>query len=96
MRQKIALAVASAAAATTLSVALVAGGLAPRTVAPAVVEPAASVVTVAPSPRVQVDTVYVKPAPSQQTITIQQPATAGAGEGGKGYEVGDDAGGSDD
>jgi hypothetical protein len=90
MRQKIALAVASAAAATTLSIAIAAAGMAPRTIVPASAVPASTAGTVAASPRVQVDTVYLKPAPSQQTITIQQPAAGGTGEGG------DDAGGSDD
>jgi hypothetical protein len=86
MRQKIALAAASLAATATLTIALAAAGLAPAAkVIPASAEPATTTVTARPSPRVQIDTVYVAPAPTQQTITIVQPAPGGEpGESGEG------------
>ena len=80
MRQKIALTVASIAATATLTIALAAAGFAPSQVAPVNAAPVNAEASAVPTPIVQVDTVYLKPAPTQETITIQQVASAGEHE----------------
>ena len=80
MRQKIALTVASVAASATLTIALAAAGFAPSPAAPVDAAPVNAEVSAAPTPIVQVDTIYLDPAPTQETITIQQVASAGEHE----------------
>ena len=76
MTHKIALAVASAAAALTLAVALAAAGFAPRpavsTAADAAPTTDATAADAAPAPTIQVDTIYLAPPPPQQTITVHK------------------------
>lgn len=81
MRHRIALVVGGLAAAGTLAFALSAAGFGPAD--PSL---ASSVGTPAPTPQVQIDTIYV-PAPAPpQTITVQRVVTSGGeqetGEGG--------------
>ena len=89
MIHKAALALAAVVATIALTVALVLAGFAPGSTP----QGTASLATVAqpaePSPTVQVDTIYVKPAPSPATIQIVRPA-----QGGGEHEGGE--GGSDD
>lgn len=85
MRQKLALAFASLAATATLAVALVTATAAPPAVPPASADP-----TAAATPIVQIDTVYLQPAPTQEVVTIQQPASGEADDEGEGSEGEDD------
>lgn len=80
MRHRIALVVGSIAASGTLAVALAAAGLGPADPAPV-----SAVSTIAPSPRLQVDTVYV-PAPVEPSvITVHRTVvTSGEQEDGEG------------
>ncbi len=95
MLQKIALFVASLAAALTLAVALAAAGFAPGATTPPVASttPAstvgADVAEVAAPPPVQVDKVYIAPPKPQKTITVHKVVKAGGGEESEGSE-GDD------
>lgn len=85
MINRLGLVVGSLAASAVLAVALFAAGFAPgapRTVASSVGAAAQ------PTPVVQVNTIYVKPAPSQQVIQVQAGGTA-QGEGGEGSEGSD-------
>lgn len=92
MSHKIALTVASAAAALTLAVALAAAGLAPGTAAtPASAASVTDPVVADPTPTVQVDTVYLAPAPEQKTITVHKVVKSSGGEDGSEHESeGDD------
>jgi hypothetical protein len=92
MINRLALFIASVAAALTLAVAMAAAGFAPGTAAdpPATANPPA-----APSPgdltdrRVQVDTVYLAAPPAQQTITVRKVSPASGEAESEGAE-GDD------
>jgi hypothetical protein len=88
MIHRVALFVAALAAALTLAVALAAAGFGPRAVpvsaaaatgAPAVAGPAAS----DPTPRVVVDNVYVKPAPTPASIVVHRTVAGTAVQGGE-------------
>jgi hypothetical protein len=97
MISRIALLIASLAAALTLAVALAAAGFAPGSSQPvpasSTTSPVAPVVAVDPTPPpVQVDTIYLAPVPKQQTITVQRLV---ASTGGEGAESGEGAGGDD-
>lgn len=82
MLQKVAIAVASGAAALTFTVALAAAGFAPGTPVTATDTSATIVAPVAadPAPTVQVDTIYVAPPPPQQTITVHKVVQTSGGE----------------
>jgi hypothetical protein len=97
MISRIALFIASLAAALTLAVALAAGGFAPGSSQP--VPASSTTIPVDPAaaddvtpPPVQVDTVYVAVPPKQQTITVNRVA---APSGGEGVEPGESVGGDD-
>lgn len=94
---RIALFIASLAAALTLTVALAAAGFAPGSSQPVAastttgpVDPAAAV-DVTPPP-VQIDTIYLAAVPKQETITVHRVA---ASTGGEGDESGEGVGGDD-
>lgn len=97
MISRIALFIASLAAALTLAVALSAAGFAPGSSQPTTastttvpVDPAAA--DAATPPPVQVDTVYLAAPARQQTITVQRVAASTGGEAG---ESGEGEGGDD-
>ena len=92
MLQKIALGVASAAAALTLALALALAGFAPggSSAAATTQAPAVDPVAADPTPAVQVDTVYVKPAPKQKTVTIHNVVKTSDGEREDAHESGGD------
>jgi len=97
MISRIALFIASLAAALTLAVALAAAGFAPGSSQP--VPASSTTVPVDPTaaddvtpPPVQVDTIYVAAPPRQQTITVHRVA---ASNGGEGNESGESAEGDD-
>ncbi len=96
MVHKLALLVASLAASLVLAVALGAAGFAPG----ATPTPRAATTTttttaaadVAPTPTVQIDPVYIAPAPPRKTVTVHKvvkSAGGGESEGADGAEGGD-------
>lgn len=83
MLRRIALFIASLAAAATLAVSAVAFGIWPPTRPVAIVNSAAAAVaTPAASPSPQVDTIYVAPQAPRQTITVRKVVSGGGGEDG--------------
>jgi hypothetical protein len=89
MLQKLALTAASAVAALTLALALAAAGVAPGSQAvtpnsqasPIAADPAAADAAAPDAmPTVQVDTIYLKPAPKQKTITVHKVVKSSGGE----------------
>ncbi len=99
MLQKLALTAASAVAALTLALALAAAGFAPGSPAvttgssasPIAADPAAADAAAPDAmPTVQVDTIYVKPAPKQKTITVHKVVKTSGGDDGEHESGGDD------
>jgi hypothetical protein len=88
MSNKIALTVASAAAAVTLTVALAAAGFAPGSPDPVGVVASATPDPTA-APTVQVDTVYLAARQKRQTITVHK-VVKSSGESENEHESGDD------
>ena len=85
MLHRLALAVASAAAALTLIVALAAAGFAPGAPVAVTDAAAADIAPIDPgavdtAPSVQIDTVYVAPPPRQETVTIHKVVKTSGGE----------------
>ena len=85
MLRRIALFIASLAAAATLAVSAVALGLWPPAQPVAIANTAAiAATTPAPSPSPQVDTIYVAPPAPRQTITVHKVVSGGGGgDGGR-------------
>lgn len=91
MINRIALFAASLAASFALAFALAAAGFAPGSSAPsaAAATSTPTVAEVAPTPQVQVDTVYVAAPPKPKTIKIHKVIQTSGGESGE-QESGDD------
>jgi hypothetical protein len=98
MISRIALFIAALAAALTLTVALTTAGFAPGSSQPVSAStgitspPAVAVAEAVTPPPVQIDTIYLAPAPKQETITVKQVVASSRSEGaesGEGEE-GDD------
>ena len=92
MIQRIALFVASLAAAAALVVGMSVAGLSPSAPAVPAVAPIEAAVVPDPTAQVQVDTVYVAPPPKPATVVVHKsvPAAGGEHESESGGEGGDD------
>jgi hypothetical protein len=90
MVHRVALFVASLVAALTLAAGLFLAGFAPPGDPPAGPADPVAATAPAPSPRVQVDTVYVAPPVAPQDVTITKVARASRGGDDEGERGGDD------